>query len=83
MVHEKENQLEECIRQDDVVQIPTRGIIEHVLVDEEQQGHVDLLPSQQLLFLKTEAFDLGKVRRDLQQRTSKFVTPHSFPTPRR
>lgn len=64
--YEKENSLEKCIRQDNIVQIPTRGILEHVFVDEEEQGHVDLLPSQQLLFLKTETFNLGKIGRDLQ-----------------
>ena len=43
--YEKENPLEKCIRQDNIVQIPTRGIFEHVFVDEEQQWHVDFLPS--------------------------------------
>jgi len=43
--YEKGNPLEKCIRQDNVVQITTCGIVEHVFVDEEQQGHVDLLPS--------------------------------------
>jgi hypothetical protein len=43
--YEKENPLEKCIRQDNIVQIPTSGIFEHVFVDEEQQGHVDFLPS--------------------------------------
>jgi hypothetical protein len=34
--YEKENLLEKCIRQNNIVQIPTRGIFEHVFVDEEQ-----------------------------------------------
>ena len=67
------NSLEKRVRQHDVIEVPTRRILEDILVDEEQQGHVDLFPGQQLLFLETEAFHFSEVRRNLAQR--QFSTP--------
>ncbi len=74
------NALEERVREHNVIQISTRGIVQHVFVDEEQQGHVDLFPGQQLLFFKTEAFDLGKIRRDLRQAAATNKNKNTFVT---
>ena len=56
---------EECVTQHNVVYIPTCRIIEHVLVYEKEEWHVDFLARQKLLLLKAETFYFGKVRRNL------------------
>jgi len=45
---------EECIGQDNIIDIPAGRIIQNVLIDKEQERHINLLSRQQLLFLKTE-----------------------------
>ena len=52
---------EERVREDDVVQVSAGGVVEDVLVDEEEQGHVDFFAGKQLLLLEAEAFDLSKI----------------------
>ena len=72
------NSLEKRVRQHDVIEIPTCRILEDVLVNEEQQGHVDLFPSQQLLFLKTEAFHFSEVWRNLGPPVSFLFVIHIY-----
>jgi hypothetical protein len=56
---------EERVREHNVVDVVERRVVDHVPVDKEEDGQVDLLARPDLLLLEAEALDLGKVRRDL------------------
>ena len=58
---------EEGVAKHDVAHVTRAGVIEHVGVDEEEDGQIHLLAGQQALLLEAEALDLGEVRRDLPE----------------
>lgn len=59
----------EGVAEHDIVHALGGWVVEHVRVDKEEDGQVDLLSREQLLFLEAEAFNFGKVRCNLS-----FVT---------
>lgn len=53
--------LEERVGQRDVVDAVHRRVVEHLRVQEEEDGHVDLFPRAESLLLEAEALDLVEV----------------------
>jgi len=51
---------EEGVAEDDVPNFACRWFVEHVDVDEEEDGHVDFFARQQPLLLEAETFDFGE-----------------------
>lgn len=64
---------EEAVAQDHIFNIPRSWVVEHILVDEEKDRQVDILVGEQPLLLKAKALNLGKVRRNLQDKRDQIM----------
>lgn len=67
--HSMRDSLEEGITEDHVVDLFSRRVVQDVFVNEEEDRKVDLFARPDLLLFEAEAFDLGKVGRDLVRRS--------------
>jgi len=72
---------EEGVAEHHIINIVQGGVVHHIPVDEEEDGEIDFLSGADLLLLKAEALDLGKVWRDLvsavQQQLVKIRNRHA------
>jgi hypothetical protein len=66
--NETQHSLEEGVGQNNIIDVPTRRVVQYVLVNEEQERHIDFLSRQKFLLLEAETFNLGKVWRNLSPR---------------